>query len=268
MRRAHPSAWLRTLSSARDGALRIERDGHVLRVTLAQARAPQRVRRGAHRRADRGVRRRRRCARGRALGRRAELLRRRRRRVAARLDRPLLRGERRGRDAPLPDARGDRLLPRAGGLLRPRIRARRRLRPRRVRRHRGRLAGRGVRVLRGAARDHPGRDLSVRARRRSAPPRAATSSPASASTRRRRCGSGSCQEVSEDAGETRRGDRARHPRRRARRRARGEAARARAARRRRRPRTSRPRGERATRDRTGSARSSSAAHPAGSRTAD
>ena len=41
--------------------------------------------------------------------------------MAACLDRPLVRGERRRRDASLPHARGGRLLPRAGRLRRPRV---------------------------------------------------------------------------------------------------------------------------------------------------
>ena len=49
------------------------------------------------------------------------------------------------------------------GLLRPRIRARRRLRARRLRRRRGRVAGRRVRLHGGPARDHPGGHLAVRA---------------------------------------------------------------------------------------------------------
>ena len=51
------------------------------------------------------------------------------------------------------------------------------------------------------ARDHPGRHLAVRARRRSARPRGATSSPASASTRTAALRIGLVSEVSEDAGE-------------------------------------------------------------------
>ena len=97
-------------------ALRVERDGHVLRVTLAR---PERrnafdaalIAELTTAFADVGD------ARAVVLaGDGAELLRRRRRRVAALVDRPLLRRERRGRDAPLPDARGDRLLPCTGRL--------------------------------------------------------------------------------------------------------------------------------------------------------
>ncbi len=77
-------------------ALRIERDGPVLRVHAREAGAPERVRRVADRRARRGVRRRRRRAGCRPRRRGPELLRRGRRRLAARSDRPLLRGERRG----------------------------------------------------------------------------------------------------------------------------------------------------------------------------
>ena len=91
--------------------------------------------------------------------------------------------------------------PAPGGLLRARLRARRRLRARGVRRHRGCVARRGLRVHRGAARDHPGGHLAVRSRedrqRRSALLRHGRAvRPA-----RSRSGSGSCPEVSEDAGE-------------------------------------------------------------------
>ena len=69
-------------------------------------------------------------------------------------------------------------------------RARRRRRARRGGGHRDRRRRDGLRVLRGEARDHPCRDLAVRAREdRSRSARDATSSPASASTRRRRSAS-------------------------------------------------------------------------------
>ena len=65
--------------------------------------------------------------------------------------------------------------------------------------HRDRDAGDDLRVLGGEARDHPRGDLAVRAREdRRRAPRAATSSPASASTRRRPCASASCSEVAGD----------------------------------------------------------------------
>ena len=97
-----------------------------------------------------------------------------------------LRRERRRRAASARDARVDRRLPRAGRRARAGTCARRRLRPRRVLRHRRRRARRAVRIQRGEARHRPGGDLTVRAgqdrhRRR----HDATSSPASASGRGR-----------------------------------------------------------------------------------
>ena len=55
-------------------------------------------------------------------------------------------------------------LPGARRRPRPGARTRRRRRPRRVRGHRGRRRGRRLRVLGGEARDHPGGHLAVRAR--------------------------------------------------------------------------------------------------------
>ena len=76
---------------------------------------------------------------------------------------------------------------------RPGLRARRRLGARRLLRHRGRGSRCGLRLLRGAARDHPGGHLARSCSRGSGPARrGATSSRASASTRRRRCASASC----------------------------------------------------------------------------
>ena len=107
-------------------ALNVVRDGHVLRVTLAR---PER--RNAFDAAliaelaetfSTSPTRARCCSTARAV-----VLRRGRRRVAASGDRPLLRGERRGRDAPVHDARVDRHLSCARRVLRPRVRARRRL---------------------------------------------------------------------------------------------------------------------------------------------
>ena len=126
--------------------------------------AAQRLRRRADPRADRGVRRRRRRrARGHAGRRGQELLGGRRRRLDAQLDRAQLRGERRRRAAAADDAGDDRLVPGAGPGSRAGPCARRRLRPRGLRRHRRRGARRAVRLLRGQARDHPGGDLAVRA---------------------------------------------------------------------------------------------------------
>ena len=154
----------------------------------------QRLRRGADPRADRGLRRRRRRrGRGRAGRRGQELLRRRRRGLDAQLDRAELRGERRRRAAPADDAGDDRLVPGAGAGARAGPCARRRLRARRLRRHRDRGARRPVRLLRGQARDHPRRDLAVRAGEDRAERRAALLRHRRAlRRRRRRCGSGSC----------------------------------------------------------------------------
>ena len=63
-------------------------------------------------------------------------------------------------EPPVPDAPGDLPLPRAGDRPCPRLRARRRLRPDCLRGHLDRRGGCGVRVLRGAAGDHPRRDLA------------------------------------------------------------------------------------------------------------
>ena len=141
-------------------ALRVERDGEAPPRHARAPRAPERLRRRPDPGARRRLRRRRRRPRRRARRRGPELLRRRRRRVAALLDRPLLRGERRGLPPPVPDAPGDLPLPRAGGRPCPGLRARRRLRPDRLRGHLHRRGGCGVRVLRGAAGDHPRRDLA------------------------------------------------------------------------------------------------------------
>ena len=256
----------RTLSSAQMASLRIERDGHVLRVTLAK---PERrnafdaalIAELTEAFADVGDAR-------------AVLLEGEGPSFCAGAD---VEWQRASIDLSYDENVADAMrlyrmleaidvMPGAGGLLRARLRARRRLWPRRLRRRRGRVARRGVRLHGGPARDHPGCDLAVRPRRRSARRRGATSSPASASTRTPRCGSASCQEVSEDAGE----------------RAEsivrdilaGGPIAVREAKRlvRERPMATRPRaspqpGERATKDRTGSARSSSAAPPAGSRRA-
>ena len=62
------------------------------------------------------------------------------------------------------DARGDRPLPRSRRRPDPGSRARRRRRPRRLRRHRGCRGQGGLRLLGGEARDHPRRDLALRAR--------------------------------------------------------------------------------------------------------
>ena len=112
-------------------ALRVERDGALLRIAMARPGAPERVRRRADRGADRRVRRVGRRARRAADRRRPVVLRRRRRRVDARLGRAELRGERRRRAAPPRDARCDRRLSRPGRRPRAGARARRRLRPRR-----------------------------------------------------------------------------------------------------------------------------------------
>ena len=173
-------------------SLRIERDGHVLRVTLAKPGAPQRVRRRAHRRAHGGFRRRRRRARRAPRGRRPAF--------CAGADVEWQRAsidlsyEENVEDAmrALPHARDDRLVPGARRLLRPRLRARRRLGPRRVRGHRGRVARCGLRVHRGPARDHPRRDLAVRPPEDRRGRAALLRDRRALRRRRRRCGSGSC----------------------------------------------------------------------------
>ena len=73
------------------------------------------------------------------------------------------RRERRRRQRAAPDARRDRHLSRAGDRGRPGACDRRRGGPRRDGRHRARPRAGGVRVLRGQARDHPRRDLALRA---------------------------------------------------------------------------------------------------------
>src|SRR5215211_2657789 len=123
------------------GALRIERDGLVLRVTLAK---PER--RNAF---DAELI--------------AELLRRRRRRLAARVRRPDLRREPRGCNAPLPDAPGDRPLRGTGRGADPRLRARRRKRRRRLPRRRDRTRRLRLRFLGGPPRHRSGRHLALRA---------------------------------------------------------------------------------------------------------
>ena len=190
-RRGHASRWIQA-SSRVVANVRIERDGAVLRITLAQPDRRNAFDAATDRGARRGVRQRRPGTGGRARGRGQELLRRRRRRLDARVGRPLLRGERRRRERAAGDARGDRRLPGAGRGTGAGARARRRRRPRRRGGRRDRGAGRGVRVLGGEARDRPGGDLAVRAREdRPRRRRGAGSSPASASTPRPRCGSGS-----------------------------------------------------------------------------
>ena len=95
-------------------------------------------------------------------------------------------------------AGGDRRLPRAGGGARAGLRTRRRLGPRRLRRRGDRGARRGLRLLGGQARDHPGGDLAVRAAAHRRRARGATSSQASASTPPQRSASASCSEVAAD----------------------------------------------------------------------
>ena len=82
--------------------------------------------------------------------------------MAARLDRPRLRRERRGRHAPLRMFEAIDACPAPGRRARPGPCARRRLRPRRVRGRRRRGRGRRVRLLRGAARHHARRHLALR----------------------------------------------------------------------------------------------------------
>ena len=90
-------------------------------------------------------------------------------------------------------------MPGAGRRARAGLRARRRLRPRRVRGHRGRRS-----PTRRSASRRCGSGSSRRSSRRSCSrrsgraPRGASSSPASASTRRRRCGIGLVHEVADD----------------------------------------------------------------------
>src|SRR5580765_674336 len=84
--------------------------------------------------------------------------------MAARVDRPHVRGERRGRAAALRDDGRGRLVPRAARRARTGLCARRRLRPRRVLGHRRRRARRDLRLHRGAARNHPRGHLAVRLR--------------------------------------------------------------------------------------------------------
>ena len=146
------------------GALQIERDDELLRVTLARPETRNAFDADADRRARGGVRRRRQGARGRAGRRRAELLRGRRRRVDARVGRPRLRLQRRRRERAPRDAGGDRPLSCARRRARAGSRARRRSRARCLRGHRRRGREGRLRVLGGEARDHPGRDLAVRAR--------------------------------------------------------------------------------------------------------
>ena len=176
------------------GALRIERDGDVLRVTLARPETRNAfdaalIAELAEAFVDVGK--------ARAVAarrRRAELLRRRRRRVDARVRRPRLRRERRRRErAARACSRRSTAAPRRSSRASRGTRSAAAPGSSRARTSRSPTRGRRVRVLGGEARDHPGGDLAVRAREdRAELRRAATSSPASASTPRRRCGSGSC----------------------------------------------------------------------------
>src|SRR5439155_1760300 len=83
--------------------------------------------------------------------------------MAAGRDRPLVRGERRGRAPALPNVRGGRLLRCAGRRQDPGLLPRRRLWACRLRGHRDRGRRRALRLLRGQARDRPCRHLSLRA---------------------------------------------------------------------------------------------------------
>ena len=145
-------------------ALRVERDGAVLRVTMAR---PERrnafdaslIAELTAAFADVGD------ARAVVLaGDGPSFSRRRGRRLDALVRRAFVRRERCRRAAATRDARGDRLVPRPGCRARSGSRARRRLRARRVLRRRRRRARRAIRVQRGEARHRPGGDLTVRPR--------------------------------------------------------------------------------------------------------